>query len=150
MMMTLQDMSDRLEIQDLLTRYSHHIDSQNFEGLDDIFVADAFIDYTAVRGQKGTLPEIKDYLSAALVPFTGMQHMLGLPEIKIEGDVADVRTICFNPMVLEMEGEQKVFFVGVWYVDEMVRVGGNWRIKTRREELSYFHNLPDGFEPVQT
>jgi len=149
-MMTLQDMSDRLEIQDLLTRYCGCIDGRNWEGLDDIFTSDAFIDYTAVGGQKGTLPEIKAYLSVALKPFEGFQHMLGLPDMQIDGDTANVRTICFNPMTINMEGEQKVFFVGVWYVDEMLRTAQGWRIKTRREELSYFHNFPEGFAPVQS
>ena len=57
-MMSLQEMSDRLEIQDLFSRYTYAIDERNWDGLDDVFTPDAFIDYTEAGGEKGQLPEI--------------------------------------------------------------------------------------------
>lgn len=147
-MMNAQLLSDRFEIQDLLVNYSHAIDTQNFEALDDIFTPDAIIDYTAVGGAKGNLSETKAYLAKALSKFTGMQHMLGLPQIRIDGDTASGRTICFNPMVLERDGAPHVFFVGIWYVDKLVRTDAGWRIEHRAEEFSYFHNFPSDFTPA--
>ncbi len=146
-MLSHQNMSDRLEIQDLLTAYCDAIDSRNWNALDDIFTPDAIIDYTEAGGAKGTLEEIKLYLDKALKPFSGMQHMLGLPMIKITGDEASSRTILFNPMVIEKEGNPNVFFVGLWYRDKLVRTSKGWRIQSRHEELSYFHNLPKDFAP---
>lgn len=146
-MLSHQKMSDRLEIQDLLTAYCDAIDSRNWNALDDIFTPDAIIDYTEAGGAKGTLEEIKLYLDKALKPFSGMQHMLGLPMIKITGDEASSRTILFNPMVIEKEGNPNVFFVGLWYRDKLVRTSKGWRIQSRHEELSYFHNLPKDFAP---
>lgn len=146
-MLSHQKMSDRLEIQDLLTSYCDAIDSRNWNALDDIFTPDAIIDYTEAGGAKGTLEEIKLYLDKALKPFSGMQHMLGLPMIKITGDEASSRTILFNPMVIEKEGNPNVFFVGLWYRDKLVRTSKGWRIQSRHEELSYFHNLPKDFAP---
>lgn len=146
-MLSQQEMSDRLEIQDLLVAYCTAIDSKNWEALDDIFTADAHIDYSAAGGSKGNLTETKAFLDKAMVKFPNYQHMLGLPQITLKGDTADVRTICFNPMMVDNDGKPHIFFVGIWYVDEIVRVDGRWRIKTRREELSYFHNLPEGFAP---
>ena len=146
--MDQQTLSDRFEIQDLLVRYCHAIDTQHFDALDDIFTEDAFIDYTAVGGAKGDLTETKAYLSKALSKFSGMQHMLGLPQITVNGDTATGRTICFNPMILNREGQPHVFFVGIWYVDEMVRTEKGWRIKHRAEEFSYFHNFPSDFTPA--
>ena len=146
-MLSHQKMSDRLEIQDLLTSYCDAIDSRNWNALDDIFTPDAIIDYTEAGGAKGTLEEIKLYLDKALKPFSGMQHMLGLPMIKITGDEASARTILFNPMVIEKEGNPNVFFVGLWYRDKLVRTSKGWRIQSRHEELSYFHNLPKDFAP---
>ena len=147
-MISRQVLSDRFEIQDLLTDYCHAIDSRNFDALDLIFTEDAFIDYTAVGGAKGDLTETKAYLSKALSKFSGMQHMLGLPQIKLDGDTAKARTICFNPMVLDRDGKPHVFFVGIWYVDDLVRTEHGWRIKHRAEEFSYFHNFPSDFEPA--
>lgn len=147
-MMDVQALSDRFEIQDLLANYSHAIDTQDFDALDDIFTSDAIIDYTAVGGAKGNLEETKAYLTKALSKFTGMQHMLGLPQIKIDGDKATGRTVCYNPMVLEKDGAPHVFFVGIWYVDKLVRTDAGWRIQHRAEEFSYFHNFPSDFKPA--
>lgn len=146
-MRSQQELSDRCEIQDILAEYCHAIDTQNFSALDDVFTQDAIIDYTAVGGAKGNLQETKAYLERALSKFTGMQHMLGLPQIKIQGDKADVRTICFNPMVVNQDGQPHVFFVGIWYVDKWVRTPDGWRIQHRAEEFSYFHNFPNDFTP---
>lgn len=149
-MLSPQEMSDRLEIQDLLASYCGAIDARNWDALDDIFTSDAIIDYTEAGGARGNLQETKAYLDKALTPFTAMQHMLGLPVIKITGDIATARTPLFNPMVIEREGTPHVFFVGMWYCDELIRAEAGWRIQNRREELSYFHNLPADFIPVET
>lgn len=147
-MIEAQELSDRFEIQDLLANYCHAIDTQDFNVLDEIFTEDAIVDYTAVGGAKGNLRETKAYLERALEKFTGMQHMMGLPQIKIGGDTASVRTICFNPMVIDRECQPHVFFVGIWYVDKLVRTDGGWRIEHRAEEFSYFHNFPNDFTPA--
>ena len=149
-MLSQQEMSDRLEIQDLLASYCDAIDSRNWDALDDIFAADAIIDYTAAGGAKGNLSETKTYLERALKQFSGMQHMLGLPVLKITADTATARTTTFNPMVIEREGKPHIFFVGLWYCDKLVRTEQGWRISSRREEVSYFHNLPEDFAPVET
>ena len=46
MPLSLQQISDRIEIHDLLVRYSHAIDTRNFDALDQVFTPDAFIDYS--------------------------------------------------------------------------------------------------------
>lgn len=46
-MLSLQEISDRLEIQQLLVDYSSAIDQKNFDGLDAVFTADAHIGYSA-------------------------------------------------------------------------------------------------------
>jgi len=149
-MLSSQEMSDRLEIQDLLAVYCDAIDSQDWDALDDIFTSDATIDYTEAGGTLGNLTETKIFLEKALKPFSGMQHMLGLPSIKITGDKAKARTTTFNPMVVERDGQPHVFFVGLWYCDDLTRTEQGWRIRSRREEVSYFHNVPDDFRPVRS
>ena len=149
-MLSSQEMSDRLEIQDVLVSYCEAIDSGDWAALDDVFTEDAIIDYTAAGGVKGNLQETKAYLAKALKPFSGMQHMLGLPVIKITGDTAKVRTTTFNPMVIEREGKPHIFFVGLWYCDDLIRIKNSWRIQSRREEVSYFHNLPEDFSVAET
>lgn len=147
-MLSLQEISDRLEIQDLLARYSHAIDRREWAELDEIFTPDAIIDYTSMGGARGTLPEIKKYLAHALSHFVGFQHLVGTTVLRIEGDTAHARTICHNPMIMLHNGAEHVFFCGLWYVDTLRRTEHGWRIAERFEEKSYFFNLPSDFKPI--
>jgi hypothetical protein len=144
--MTLQDISDRLEIQDLQTAYSTAIDTRNWDALDDVFTADAYIDYTAFGGSKGNLAETKAFLANAMPMFSSFQHLVATSQVKLAGDTATARTICHNPMVLDRgKGKTHVFYCGLWYLDEYVRTPQGWRIKKRVEEKSYTHNMPAEF-----
>ncbi len=49
----IQEIADRLEIQDLLTSYCTAIDTKQFNDLGCVFTPDAFIDYTSAGGGKG-------------------------------------------------------------------------------------------------
>jgi ketosteroid isomerase-like protein len=149
-LLSLQEISDRLEIQDLLARYSHAIDRRDWNALDGIFTPDAVIDYTAMGGAKGTLPDIKAYLKAALAYFIGFQHLVATSELTIDGDTAVAKTICHNPMIIDVDGVEWPFFCGLWYHDTLVRTPDGWRIQQRSEEKSYFFNVPPGFAPPPT
>ena len=147
MPLSLQEISDRIEIHDLLVRYSHAIDTRDFDLLDRVFTPDAFIDYSSMGGAKGSLPEIKEFLRKAMAQFSGFQHMIANSMIELRGDTATGRTICHNPMVMTRpDGQTHVFYCGLWYLDRLVRTPEGWRIRERVEEKSYFHNLPTDFE----
>ena len=136
-MLSAEEMSDRLELQDLLIRYSEAIDRREFDELDAIFVPDAYIDYRDTGGIDGQYPQIKEWLADTLPTyFERNAHMLGLPAVKLAGDTATARTFCFNPMVLKGE-KPKVMQVGVWYDDEFVRTADGWRISRRVEDKLY-------------
>ena len=53
--MNLQEISDPLEIQDLMVEYCYPIDTRNWDALDDVFTTDAIIDYSEMVGVKNTL-----------------------------------------------------------------------------------------------
>jgi hypothetical protein len=137
-MLDQQELSDRFEIQDLLVRYSQRLDAFDFDAMDELFTDDAVLDYSQTGAINGTWPEQKAFIASAFKGFKGTQHLLGLPSITVTGDTATCRSICFNPMVVD---DKKVFFVGIWYVDELVRTGSGWRFAKRTEELSFFHNF---------
>jgi hypothetical protein len=143
MTLSLQQISDRLEIQDLLVDYSHAIDTRDFNALDDIFTADAHVDYSEMGGSAGSLAETKAFLEDAMKNFASFQHMVATSKVVFEGsDLAKGRTICWNPMVVDKgEGKTHVFFCGLWYRDTFVRTEAGWRIKDRYEEKSFFHNF---------
>jgi len=135
-MLSLEEISDRLEIQQLLVDYSTAIDQRRFDDLDLVFTPDAYIDYQATGGTQGRFPEVKAWLAEVLPNFPAYSHMLGNFDVRIDGDTASSRTICFNPMVFNAEHKQ-IMFIGIWYVDEFVRTPAGWRVSRRVEEKCF-------------
>jgi hypothetical protein len=105
------------------------------------------IDYSEVGGPVGSLNETKAFLGQGMSNFTAFQHLSTTSEIVIDGNTARARTILFNPMVMNHEGAERVFFIGLWYRDELVRTPQGWRIQHRREQKSWAYNQPDGMLP---
>jgi 3-phenylpropionate/cinnamic acid dioxygenase small subunit len=143
-MLSLQEISDRLEIQDLFVRYSHAVDTKDWDLYRTVFTEDAYIDYSEMGGSKGDLEETVAFLASAMPMFASTQHLVANTVLTLDGDTASTRTICFNPMVMEMDGAERVFFCGLWYRDELVRTPDGWKIKHRYEERSYTYNRPEG------
>jgi hypothetical protein len=142
-MLNLQQISDRLELQQLVVDYANAIDQRNFDRLDGVFTPDAYIDYRAFGGIDGSYPQIKQWLARALAPVAAFQHLVGNMDLRIEGDRATGRILCFNPMAFQQpQGGRQVGFYGLWYLDTYVRTCGGWRIATRAEEKSFEHNIP--------
>lgn len=139
-MLSQAEVSDRLEIQQLLVAYSTAIDSRRFDDLDDVFTSDAYIDYSAFDGIVGRYPEVKAWLAQVLPNFNTYAHMLGLPSIRVDGDTATARTFCFNPMVFGGESATTML-LGLWYDDEFVRTPDGWRM-SRRVETKCFDRRP--------
>jgi hypothetical protein len=140
---TVEALSDRLDIQDLITAYSYAIDFHRFDDLDAIFTPDATLDFTATGGVAGPLPEIKTWLASVLANFAGHQHLVATSQVTLDGDAAAARTLCHNPMYLpEKDGAQQVLFVGLWYLDTFARTPAGWRITTRVQQKGYLHGLP--------
>jgi len=141
-MLSMQEISDRLEIQQVMTDYADAIDTRNYDALDQVFTADAFIDYTAMGGIKGQYPEVKAWLKDTLKWFPNYYHLISNFKLKIDGDRASSRIICFNPMLMQPEGKSHVMFFGLWYLDQWVRTDAGWRMTERLEEKCFDHNLP--------
>lgn len=151
-MLSLQEISDRLEIQDLVWRYSEIIDAKDFDKLrHDVFTPDAFIDYSTFGGSKGDLETTIEFLHKAMKIFPAHQHLNANIQVKLHGDTATGRVMCFNPQELaakEGDDEGHIFFCGLWYIDEYLRTDAGWRITNRVEEKSYVFNRPEFMKGV--
>ena len=135
-MLSLEEISDRFEIQQLMIDYSNAIDQKQFDNLDRVFTADAYIDYRVTGGIDGRFPDVKAWLKEVLPNFPAYYHMLGNFDVRVDGDTASSRTICFNPMVFNAQ-EKQILFVGIWYVDEFTRTAEGWRMTKRVEEKCF-------------
>ena len=148
-MLSLQEISDRLEIQQLMVDYANAIDTRNFDGLDRVFTPDAYIDYRTTGGIDGRFPEVKAWLAEVLPTFPAYQHLNGNVDIRLAGDTATSRTACFNPMAVALpDGKRQVMFIGIWYLDRFVRTPQGWRMCERVEEKSFDHNVPASLVPA--
>jgi len=144
MTLSLQEISDRLEIQDLIYRYSDLIDQKHFEGLREVFSKDAQIDYSAFGGSVGNVEETLAFLGKAMKLFPHTQHLNANIQIEVDGDRARGRVMCLNPQEIGLPGGgSQVFLLGLWYVDEYRRTEAGWRIQRRSEEKSWVFNTPD-------
>ncbi|MEI7519082.1 MAG: nuclear transport factor 2 family protein [Mycobacteriaceae bacterium] len=130
-MMSLAEISDRLEIQQLVVDYATAIDQRRFDDLDAIFTPDAYIDYRVMGGIDGAFPQVKAWLAEVLPDFPAYYHLVGNFDIRVSGDSATGRTMCFNPMKLDESG--KILLCALWYDDEFIRTAAGWRM-TRRVE----------------
>ena len=139
MTLSLQEISDRLEIDDLLTRYATGVDRKDWDLWETCFTSDAFIDYRAFGGTSGGVKEVRAWLEKTMAMFPTSQHMVINRELVIDGDAATCRAGFYNPMTLP-EGEDGgtlLWFDGGYYCDDLVRTDEGWRIKKRVEEFSY-------------
>jgi hypothetical protein len=137
-MKSVQELSDRLEIQDQVTAYSYAVDFHQWDDLDAIFTPDATLDFTATGGEKGNLESTKVFFERALNLFERHQHLMGNTAVELDGDTATSKTLCHNPMITNgADGQQQTLFVGLWYHDTWLRTTDGWRISSRRQEKGY-------------
>jgi SnoaL-like domain len=141
-------LADRMAIEQVLVRYCTIVDARDFQRFDEVFTPDAMIDYTQSGGIRGTLPEIKAWLTKVLVPFVVVQHLVTNFEIEVHGDHAHSTCYLFNPMgTAGPDGNPSIFWCGGRYRDELVRSGGGWKIRSRVNEMLYMQGAPAGIGP---
>lgn len=147
---------DHIEIQKVIALYAQGQDSHQ-RGDNDIllqwdrvFTSDAMVDYGAagapmmhyrdlavwMRGKNGETGRMSNY--------SAWQHMLSIPVIDLDGDIAHARTDFMAVHMLKAGMPQSGRFDGCGaFLDTLVRTELGWRIKYRRAEL-YFGVLLAG------
>ncbi|VWD06663.1 short-chain dehydrogenase [Burkholderia lata] len=141
--MTPQETIDRMEIQDLLTRYCHAVDRHDWHEFERLFATNATLDYTAFGGPAGSRAEIAGYLERVTSAMRGTQHTISTSLLIVDGDAATARTAGQAMMITADEaGDDRVCFVGLWYRDLLVRTECGWRIQRRTQERSWMHDAP--------
>jgi hypothetical protein len=140
--------SDRIEINDLLIRYTVAIDKKDYGLLDRCFTRDAHLDYTSAGGIAGDYPKVRAWLEKALAPFPMTVHYVTNSVVDLDGDEATARTAVLNPMGFQdADGAMHTFTVGAYYNDRLVRTADGWRIRERVEESAYMDgDLPPGLQ----
>lgn len=146
MVLSLQQISDRIEIQDLLTRYCFAVDDREWDAYRCLFTHDAVIDDRVTGGIQSGVEEHIRYLMRALSKVVLSQHTISTIRIDMTESSASVRAHCSCPMVVDL-GESKihVFFQGLSYRHTLARTHDGWKISQLIEEGYWTHNMPQHF-----
>ena len=127
--MDAQELSDRQEIVDLITRYTRAVDTKTFDPV-DVFTDDAVLDYSAAGGPATNPAEALAWVAEMMQVFDRWQHTIGQVAIELDGDPADTATATayfLNPMILVEETGEKLVEVGGYYHHDLRRTPGGWR-----------------------
>lgn len=137
-----REIADRLEIDDLLTRYAVAVDTKDWALYESCFTPDAEIDYTSAGGIRGSLGEVRRWLEEVMQLFPMTQHVVANRVIRVDGDRATCRSYFYNPMGMD-DGRDgmKLFIDGGYYEDELVRTKDGWKISRRVERSAYSTRL---------
>ena len=141
--MDLQEISDRLEIEGAIIRYTRAIDGDAWDLLDTVFTPDAEIDYTESGGIADTFPVVKAWLAEVLPAFFPKRmHSLHQIDIAVGGDEALATAYFHNPMpVDDGRGGTKVVEFGGLYHHTFVRTVDGWRSRKLYEEVVWKRGL---------
>jgi hypothetical protein len=120
---TFTDTADRLEVEELVSRYTWAIDGKEWDSLRDIFMSDATADYRELGGTTALLngvDEIVSWLRDNLdwredsIPW----HFVSNHLIDVDGDQASSRHYMHN---------RHLTVVGRYFIDS-TRTSAGWRI----------------------
>lgn len=146
MSLSLEEISARLEIQDVLTRYCCAVDDREWDVYRGLFLPDAVIDDRVSGGIESGIEEHVEYLQKALSKVVLSQHAISTVRIDLSPSSANVRAHCSCPMVMDLgKAKPHVFFQGLWYRNTFVRTPEGWKISHLTEEGYWTHNMPPHF-----
>ncbi|SNS09668.1 SnoaL-like domain-containing protein [Sphingomonas laterariae] len=132
--MNLQEIGDRLAINELLARYCHALDRKDWPAFRAVFTENARIDFTAFGGPEGNPAELEAFLAPILDGLVASQHMVSTIIIDLDGNEAQARSAAIVPMTsASAEGAEQTLLNGLWYEDRLVRTPAGWRIAERRQ-----------------
>lgn len=127
------DVRDRLEIADLLQRYFRALDDKDYGLLETVFTPGAKLHYVMGPGSRPSaypdmVPAFRDFNASFLLT----QHLMGHPEIQLDGDEARSRTGLRALHVQQtLAGDRNTWLVYGLYHDHHLRTPEGWRISER-------------------
>lgn len=148
--LSLEELSDRMLIQDLVIEEAAAIDERDWERWEAAYVPDAKIDWSGNGGAKGDPRAVRAWASSVLseanFPYPQYQHYCTNFRIRLGGDRASCRHLQIIPIsVLSPGGGRQIAFSGIWFDDELVRTREGWKIAVRKETRAWQHNFPETF-----
>lgn len=139
--MDLREVSDRMEINEILARYCHALDMQNWTAFRALFTADAKMDFAAFGGPVGSVADVEAHLRPVLESLKGSEHVSTTVMIDLDGDTARARSAAIVPLTRSAaDGSDHTLFNGLFYEDELARTAEGWRIAVRKQVRAFVYD----------
>ncbi|MEV5177164.1 nuclear transport factor 2 family protein [Streptomyces flaveolus] len=145
---TLQELSDRIAIRELVDAYSHHADRRDPARQAALFTKTAHL--TIYSGDPATSSpglelngrtELENAFES-LNNYTATTHLNGQSTIHVDGDRATGETYCLAHHLSEQEGERILMVMAIRYFDVFVRVDGTWQFDDRSLIIDWVDSRP--------
>jgi 3-phenylpropionate/cinnamic acid dioxygenase small subunit len=129
----IERLSDRQAAQDVIVAYANSLDDRDFDSYRRLFHPDLTLEGFGpepIRGVDAWLA----FVEKALEPYRQTQHMLGPPQVQIDGDTASVRTD-LQALHFLREPKGQIFWLWGAYRSQLVRDGAGWLIQKHRLDI---------------
>ncbi len=139
-MLTNRQISDRLEISDLFSRYCRAVDTRDWDLLWSVFTKSSVIDYTDAGGIRAQAAGAIEWLRSSMQSSAFSQHVVTVRDLDIQGKKAKALSYYYNPTALIVPGDDvnlAAMLVFGYYKDQLKRTKHGWRIAERRVEKSW-------------
>ena len=133
---SVRELVDHAEITALAVAYCWTIDGHDWDGLDDIFTADATADF-ATAGVHDGRDGIKQRIEVALGSLDASQHFVANHQVWVDGDTARHRCQMRAQHVRHAADGGPNYMVAGRYEDRLVRTADGWRIAHRDLIISW-------------
>lgn len=131
MAVRVQELADRLDIDEVLARYCDALDQRRWDLLATVFTSGASVDYGSVGALTG-LEAITGALRRAIDDLDATQHLIGNVHVQVQGDTATAQCDLISQHVRASQSGGEHYVQGGRYVDEIARTPEGWRITFRR------------------
>ncbi len=138
---SMEELADRMEIIDVITRYVHALDDLDIDALDSVFTADCMFDLTsagAMRGQWASI--VKPFFASMHKSFKHDFHYFTNSRITFVDQArtqARVRHKVVNPCVVVRDGKEFHHQIHGTYDDLFVRKPEGWRVQERTWNMGW-------------
>ena len=138
-MYNTQNISDHVEINQLIQRYGRALDEKKSDLLKTVFAPDAELVYLLGEQMiKLPMSESDNLFKKFLTKCYWTSHLISNPVLEIRGDTAGSRShVTATHIQIKQDGSQNIWIVSGAYEDELVRLSGGWRIKKRIANAPY-------------
>ena len=129
----LRALQDRIEITDVLCRYSSAIDSFDDDGVRSVLADDVFAQYGNLEPVSGG-DAVAEWISGATAAIVWQHHLLSVYHVDVDGDTASALSYLTSYQVFEPEPNVAKTLVARYH-DELRRTPAGWKLSKRIAEF---------------